>query len=74
MVPEVFGIQGGTGPVPVLKPGFGGIGGERLLYQPKDDWDCRRSTEERHGWSTSHKNLYSSSLTLRRNKLDRFSL
>ena len=51
MVPEVFGIRSGTDPVPVLKPDFGGIGGEKLLYRPRDDWDCRRSTEERHGWS-----------------------
>jgi hypothetical protein len=31
---------------------LGGIGGERLSYRPKDDWECRRSTEERHGWSS----------------------
>ena len=53
MVPEVIGIGSGGEPVALLKPGFGGIGGEKLLYQPKDDWDCRRSTEERHGWTVS---------------------
>ena len=56
MVPEVFGIgtvsgSGTGGSVPLLRPGSIGIGGEKLFYSPKDDWDCRRSTEERHGWS-----------------------
>ena len=52
MVPEVFGIASGTEPVPVLKPGFGGIGGQKLFYNPRDDWNCQKSTEERHGWSS----------------------
>jgi hypothetical protein len=41
IVPEVIGIGSVSDPVAVLKPGYGGIGGEKLLYQPKDDWDCR---------------------------------
>ena len=28
-----------------------GIGGDRLNYEPQDEWNCQRSTEERFGWS-----------------------
>ena len=28
-----------------------GIGGDRLNYEPYDEWDCQRSKEERKGWS-----------------------
>jgi hypothetical protein len=39
------------GQVALLKQKHSGIGGERLNYVAKDDWDCRKSTEERLGWS-----------------------
>ena len=39
------------GQVALLKQKHSGIGGDRLNYVPKDDWDVRKSTEERLGWS-----------------------
>ena len=39
------------GQVPLMKEKFCGIGGETLKYVPRDDWDPRKSTEERLGWS-----------------------
>ncbi len=40
-----------VGKVALLKQKHSGIGGEPLKYFPKDDWDPRKSTEERLGWS-----------------------
>ena len=42
------------GQVSLMKEKFSGVGGETLKYVPKDDWDPRKSTEERLGWS-NHK-------------------
>lgn len=39
------------GKVSLLKQKHSGIGGERLNYVAKDEWDCRRSDGERIGWS-----------------------
>ncbi|XP_059082013.1 EF-hand domain-containing family member C2-like isoform X1 [Tigriopus californicus] len=38
-------------PINVCIPGKRGIGGEALQYVPKDDWNARRSGEERKDWS-----------------------
>ena len=35
----------------MLKSTGCGIGGDRLSYEPHDEWNCQRSTEERRGWS-----------------------
>ena len=35
----------------MLKSTGCGIGGDRLNYEPQDEWNCQRSTEERRGWS-----------------------
>ena len=43
-----------VGKVGLLKQKHSGIGGDRLNYVAKDDWDPRKSTEERLGWS-NHK-------------------
>ena len=42
------------GQVSLMKEKFSGVGGETLKYVPRDDWDPRKSTEERLGWS-NHK-------------------
>ena len=42
------------GQVSLMKEKFSGIGGETLKYVPSDDWNPRKSTEERLGWS-NHK-------------------
>lgn len=34
-----------------LTLGKPGIGGRDLLYEPKDDWECPKSTEDRRGWA-----------------------
>jgi hypothetical protein len=34
-----------------LVPGKRGIGGAPLAYRPHDDWDPRRSNEERKDWA-----------------------
>lgn len=38
-------------PINVCVPGKLGIGGETLQYVPKDDWNAKRSGEERKDWS-----------------------
>lgn len=40
-----------VGQVAILKQKSNGIGGDRLNYVPEDTWDCKKSTEERLGWS-----------------------
>ena len=40
-----------VGKVALLQQKQSGIGGERLNYVAQDEWDPRKSTEERLGWS-----------------------